>query len=251
MRRAIFLSVCLVGFVSAGLADDQANTIPGNGPVPVQSFEQAGTPPDASSAPAPAPAAAANPVVVSEAAAPADAAVSTSTLKSALLQLNKNVTQYQQQNDAKMLILGAQVSSNTADLARLDKALALLNQEFSASTPGLVQAAEPSLNGFDYWERHLNTWMSAVAALIVLLVLLVVLRKTTKKKEKLVAEMDDTEGEYDYMGSAESMPAKLNLAHAYIKMENFSAAKEVLQEVVQKGREEQKVAAQELLKKCS
>lgn len=254
MRQAIFLSACLFGLAAAALADDQATTLPGNGPVPVQSFEQAGSAdpsPASTPAPAPAPAPATSAAPADTATIPADAAVSTSTLKSALLQLNKNFTQYQQQNDAKMLILGAQVSTNTADLARLDKALALLNQEVTAATPGLVKTTEAGSTWFNYWERHFNAWIGVVAGLIILFIGLVFFRKARKAKPGLQVEADDTETEYDYMGSAESMPAKLNLAHAYIKMENFNGAKEVLEEVIQKGTEEQKVAAKELLKKCS
>jgi len=250
MRKTVFLSLCLFGLSFAALADDQNNAIPGNAPVPVQSFEQAGTPSVATPAPA-APAPAAAPAATpAPAAAPAAASgeITASTLKDALLQLNKNVLQYQQQNDAKMLILGAQVSTNTSEITRLDKALTLLNQEVTAANPGLVQTN----TGFHNWRTYLNMGLALVGGLIILFVILALLRNFLRKKPKARSEaVDDTEGEYDYMGSAESMPVKLNLAHAYIKMENFAGAKEVLQEVIQKGTEEQKAAAKELLKKCN
>lgn len=253
MRKTVFLSLCLFGLSFAALADDQNNAIPGNAPVPVQSFEQAGTPNTAAPAPTtPAPTATAAPAATpapAVAAAPAASGeINASTLKDALLQLNKNVLQYQQQNDAKMLILGAQVSTNTSEITRLDKALTLLNQEVTAANPGLVQTN----TGFHNWRSYLNMGLALVGGLIILFVILALLRNFLRKKPKAAAEAgDDTEGEYDYMGSAESMPAKLNLAHAYIKMENFAGAKEVLQEVIQKGTEEQKLAAKELLKKCN
>ncbi len=253
MRKLVFLSLCLFGLSLGALADDQTNAIPGNAPVPVQRFEQAGTatPAAPTPAPVPAPASVATAPATTPASTPTDvpaatAVVSAGTLKDALLQLNKNVLQYQQQNDAKMLILGAQVSTNASEITRLDKALTLLNQEVSAASPGLVKADDLS-----NWSSHLNVWFAFAGALIILFALLVLLRKMLKKKPKVAVEADDTEGEYDYMGSAESIPAKLNLAHAYIKMENFTGAKEVLQEVIQKGTEEQKSTAKELLKKCN
>lgn len=250
MRNTIFLSLCLFGLSFAGLADDQATAIPGSGPVPVQSFEQAGSPSAATPAPeaTPAPAAAATPPTRSAAAVNSVSGISTTTLKAALLQLNKNMLQYQQQNDAKMLILGAQVSTNTSEITRLDKALALLNQEVTAASPGLVQTNPANLN---YWKTHAAFLALIVAGLLILLLLFLLFRAKNQKKAHSQVSVDDTEGEYDYMGSVESMPIKLNLAHAYIKMENFSGAKEVLQEVIQKGTEEQKITAKELLKKCT
>ena len=57
------------------------------------------------------------------------------------------------------------------------------------------------------------------------------------------------EGDYDYMSTDEAIPAKLDLARAYIDMEDFAAAKEVLQEVLKQGDQGQRNEAQLLLAK--
>ena len=66
-------------------------------------------------------------------------------------------------------------------------------------------------------------------------------RKPKENKE------EDTESEYDFMGSNEGIPAKLDLARAYIDMDDKKSARKVLAEVTKKGNKEQQQAAQELL----
>ena len=51
-------------------------------------------------------------------------------------------------------------------------------------------------------------------------------------------------GEYDFMGSSEGIPAKLDLARAYIAMEDFTAARETLAEILGEGSEEHQSGSQ-------
>lgn len=59
---------------------------------------------------------------------------------------------------------------------------------------------------------------------------------------------EDLKDEYDFMGSNEGIPAKLDLARAYIDMQDHVAAKQVLQEILSQGDSAQQAAAQALLK---
>lgn len=69
------------------------------------------------------------------------------------------------------------------------------------------------------------------------------------RKDNLSGEsVGDTREEYDYMGSSESIPAKINLARTYIAMEDQEAARRVLKQVLQSGNKEQRKEAEELLK---
>lgn len=100
-----------------------------------------------------------------------------------------------------------------------------------------------------------------LAGLVVLLALLSFAWRgqsaKTKAKTKVIAPppqasapskaQDDTQGEYDFMGSTEGIPAKLDLARAYIAMEDYTAARETLIEILGEGSEEQRHEAQALL----
>lgn len=61
---------------------------------------------------------------------------------------------------------------------------------------------------------------------------------------------EDTEAEYDFMGSSEGIPAKLDLAQAYIDMDDKLQARKVLNEIVKHGNKEQQERAREMLAVC-
>jgi len=58
---------------------------------------------------------------------------------------------------------------------------------------------------------------------------------------------DDIEDEYDFINSTEGIPAKLDLARAYIDMDNVDSALTILKEILTEGNEEQKKIAQTLV----
>jgi len=59
------------------------------------------------------------------------------------------------------------------------------------------------------------------------------------------------EGEFDYMNSPEALPAKLDLARAYIQMEDNQEARKILREVLEKGDKAQIKQAHDLLNQLS
>ena len=68
---------------------------------------------------------------------------------------------------------------------------------------------------------------------------------TTTSSESDDPGIDDEE--YDYMGSSEGIPAKLNLARAYCDMGDHDKARIVLMEITSKGDSEQRKEAREML----
>lgn len=72
---------------------------------------------------------------------------------------------------------------------------------------------------------------------------------TRKKKSSRVEEQPDTESEsdYDFLGSKEGIPAKLDLARAYIDMGDREAARKELIEILEKGNPQQQETARQLL----
>lgn len=102
--------------------------------------------------------------------------------------------------------------------------------------------------------------LGIVGLIILLLVLLWMIQYTRRSKlneksgapvhsgpEKTVPIEDDTRGEYDFMGSSEGIPAKLDLARAYIAMEDYTAARETLAEILGANHEEYRTEARALL----
>jgi FimV-like protein len=70
----------------------------------------------------------------------------------------------------------------------------------------------------------------------------------TGQRENLVkAVVDIEDDEYDYIGSSDGIPMKLNLAKAYCEMGHDEKAKKTLAEVVAKGNHSQKIEAKNLL----
>lgn len=95
-----------------------------------------------------------------------------------------------------------------------------------------------------------------LAGLVVLLILLSLIRRSkkshqAKRMELAAATPNDAQAEYDFMGSSEGIPAKLDLARAYIAMEDFTAARETLNEILQEGNEQNQREARELLNKIN
>lgn len=60
-------------------------------------------------------------------------------------------------------------------------------------------------------------------------------------------ELAASDDEFDFLAGTDECATKLDLARAYIDMEDVDGAKELLQEVVQEGSDQQKQDARELM----
>lgn len=175
-------------------------------------------------------------------------------LQAQLTQLNQNNLLYQQKTDQQIEDLNNKNQLMQQQLQQLAQALTLLNQEMvqlkqvNDTLHQTIQAQQAAHNTSTGWLGILqNKTVLVSAAVIVLLLLIWAVWPRGKKVVKTAAE-DDTKVEYDYMGSNESIPAKLNLARTYVAMEDFAAARKVLDEVAQLGTSEQQAQAEEMRK---
>ena len=73
--------------------------------------------------------------------------------------------------------------------------------------------------------------------------------KQNNRVEPTIATDEDDASEYDYMGSDEAIPAKLDLARAYMDMGEGNTAQVILEEVLKKGNNDQQAEAFGLLAK--
>ena len=100
---------------------------------------------------------------------------------------------------------------------------------------------------------------SKFAVLCIIILFLIQSKKMGKKAElnALLSERrvqsdileDDTKSEYDFMNTQAAIPAKLDLARSYIAMSDHDQARAVLNTVLEKGDEEQRIVAEALLNK--
>ncbi|MAR02093.1 MAG: hypothetical protein CMI00_16345 [Oceanospirillaceae bacterium] len=64
-------------------------------------------------------------------------------------------------------------------------------------------------------------------------------------------ELEAADDEFDFLTGTDECATKLDLARAYVDMEDYEGAKELLQEVVQEGSDQQKQDARELMDKIA
>lgn len=165
-------------------------------------------------------------------------------LNQELTQLNRNAVLFEQTTNDKMEEVNRKLNFLRKQIQQIAQGFVILKKQLS----GLENP--PSESKTDLI-KYLP-W--AIVGVLLLLLLLISLsnsrklRRYSREKEETIksAEEDDTQDEYDYLGSNESIPAKLNLARAYIAMDDYPAAGKIIDEVLQAGNEAQRKEADEL-----
>ena len=197
-------------------------------------------------------------------------------LESQMSELNQAALLYQQNTDQKIDTLTSQNEALQTKLTKLTEALLMVNQELSQVIPRGTSAAshmtprasqniastlyDSQAAASETWSQKIQSrfqgttvyFAFAVLALLAALAAMLLRQKDRRKvtaTQSASASDDDTQDEYDFMGSHEAIPAKLDLAQTYLDMGDKPAARNVLEEVIQKGDEEQQKTASELLKK--
>ena len=82
---------------------------------------------------------------------------------------------------------------------------------------------------------------------LVLILLLILLGHIWYWHKRCKPKTIEPETDYDFMGSKESIPAKLDLARAYIDMADKKSARKVLKEIIAQGNAKQRKEAEKLL----
>lgn len=126
------------------------------------------------------------------------------------------------------------------------KPVTALTQQVADLRASLSQL-QPLQSQVDLLKQQITTLQYAVyglSGLVVLVALLSLVRPRKKAKVK-----HEEPGEYDFMNTSEAIPAKLDLARAYIAMEDFTAARETLAKILNEGNEDHRREAKSLLNK--
>ncbi|MCH9770752.1 MAG: hypothetical protein K0U12_07730 [Gammaproteobacteria bacterium] len=197
-----------------------------------------------------------------------------SNLSAEINTLNQVNLQFQQRVDEKLTALNTRNQFLQQRLEKLVMAMSLLNQEIEKLSQKLHMNQEASSNVQTQltsaniaapmtthysWQERLTqrfgqsaSYIVVGSILLVFIILLLLFRLALRRRQGATesvtsdATQDDTKTEYDFLNTQEAIPAKLDLARAYIAMEDYNSAKTALNEVLKHGNDEQKKAAQQL-----
>jgi FimV-like protein len=191
--------------------------------------------------------------------APASSAMDESAqgtlLLSRVMQVNQDFLNFQSKTEDQInqlqsdnQKLSQQESSLAAQLAmvqtKIDGAVQQVSQENQVSKPQAMDSVSTI-------EQNIGTIpFYIIVGIFILLVVIIILLLLPKKKPAVELAKPDVKSDYDYLSTKEAIPAKLDLARSYIVMEDFEAAKKVLEEVQKEGDDKQKALAADLLKEC-
>ncbi len=152
--------------------------------------------------------------------------------------------------------LSNKIQGLSSAYAKLNVQVQQLQLDFSSSQ---VKLKPIELGVWQSFGHYVSSFPATMLLAIIILLLLVLLylillpRKslsttsTSALKTENASDDQDTEQEYDFMGSKEGVPAKIDLARAYVAMQDYQQAKQVLDDVLAKGNNEQRQAAQAIL----
>lgn len=175
-------------------------------------------------------------------------------------QLVKLQTQFDNAGKA-LLNFDQQYQTRLADLNQHNLALQdqiqQLQQRVNELNKDIVQLKKPSqfsllLNKYIKYIQNsrfakVEFFPLIIFAIAILLFITWLILYWRKKIAYQTIEPDDTESEYDFMDSKEGIPAKIDLARAYIDMGDKKSACKVLNEIIVKGNTKQQTEAKKLL----
>jgi FimV-like protein len=173
------------------------------------------------------------------------------------LALQQDFSSYKQQTDQRLKLLQQQAGVMQIEISQLTALVEMFKQQlshFNLSNTNNTAPQHPAPNNTSpTWQAILpKDKITTLIALLSLILIVWIWMPSTgkaiyKRQEPKIDDDADTEKEYDFMNSQEAIPAKLDLARAYIAMEDFGAAKQVLKEVLQQGNSREQLQAKQLL----
>ena len=187
---------------------------------------------------------------------------SNSGLQAQISTLNQENLLFQQSANQRIEFLTQNNNTLFAKVKLLSQTLVMLNQQIDQITNALQAAQQEIQQGLPF---HLNNQLGHydnyvvygcfILLLSILMVMLLLLRHRRQQalagNAGLSNDDDDTKSEYDFMNASEAIPAKLDLAHAYIAMDDLVSAKKELQHILKAGNAQQQKLAQDMMKQIN
>jgi FimV-like protein len=195
--------------------------------------------------------------------ASAGSTVSPELFNQTVTRLAQNQQMTQQLDMQQMHVLQQQNTSLQDQISKMAQAMTLMHQQVAAIGAEVVSlekvaaalpAQKPASQGSQLWNSFLHSvYFKIVSGALALLLIGFVwwltgrMPITSNTAKPDIAAGADSNADYDFLSSEDAIPAKLDLARAYIAMEDFNASTVVLNDVFVQGNSEQKQEAQTLL----
>lgn len=178
-------------------------------------------------------------------------------------QLSRNVAQFQQQAQQRLQSLTENNQVMTAAIQNVNDTIDRLQQRVQQDEQSMANlvAAQTVQEAPLWWgltESQLNSaGLGAVGMFLLMLGIWSGSYFASRKRAKIIVEntgnttrsKNDIDSEYDFMGTNEAIPAKLDLARSYMAMNDMEQAKIILKDIVQIGNAKQRAQAGALLEK--
>ncbi len=174
-------------------------------------------------------------------------------LNSHVASLDKRVSELSRSFEALQIHLESRYSELTRKAHQVQQTLAMINSGLThLQGQGSIgtsknTVASNDVDWYSVWGHTKSQWFaptslrvaSAAAFLLILMMIWVLsaphmqpLKVTSRYPHESEDEEDDLSDEYDFMSSAESIPARLDLARAYMDMDDLESARDVLEKVL-------------------
>lgn len=172
------------------------------------------------------------------------------------------------QNQKDILTLQSQINNITSHVNKINDQISSLESKYQTRLTNIEQndsVQQASIQKTNQQVQNINTQvqqvqtdtqqqrniyryiLAAMIAVILLIIILLIILIKRCKKQPVIQKESEQDADYDFMGSDESIPSKLDLARTYIDMGDAKDAKKVLQEIIQIGNAEQQQEAKDLL----
>ena len=189
------------------------------------------------------------------------------TVKSASPSIASNPTPAVNMTVVQLQALDHRISLLEAQVDLLQKQIAINNNVTATNRDNIQQLRlKVEANKPNQLQRAFNEFKQTTASLLIhegtplligigiLAILLIIWLILPSSKNDSINDAEgvvDDEDEYDFMGSVEGIPAKLDLARAYVDMDDFLSAEKVLADVLENGTAAQKKDAKKILAKIT
>ena len=165
-------------------------------------------------------------------------ATPTQSLQAQIVRLGQMTTSSQQQMSDRITALSKQnqlLEQKINDVIKVIQPMQKVVMQMDAK-PATQSVPQPVSVTSDQTARWFP-WLVLLSVLVLLLVVanlytLRLVRRQPSTPSSLTSSQDELEEEYNFMATEEAIPAKLDLVRAYIEMNDYQQAREVLTEIL-------------------
>ncbi len=183
----------------------------------------------------------------------ASTSVDMQALQAQIVRLGQMSTSSQQQLSDRLVALSTQNHLLELKVISLAKAMqhmqvVMTQMDSQSDDVSTTAAGTPQAGNTEAWKP----WLIVLSFIVALLLLMNIGSVWLMRRQApQSADLSELEEEYDFMGTEEAMPAKLDLARAYVQMGDELQAREVLQEILVSKNSDYVVQAEALLQSLS